>query len=148
MANGNSLAPLRDRLVGAAKEHHSARKLDSFLFNGGTAAVLLATASVALLVSEDVNVWVPRVLSGFAAFWVGLERALSFGYRWHFHLEMENGYKSVVDLIDLQDVVPESGRESNLARIAQELGYLRQRESGIPGGVAMTELAKDLPAEL
>jgi hypothetical protein len=146
-AKGDSFLPLRERLFQGAAEHHSARRLDSFLFNGGTAAVLLATTSVALLVSGDVNIWVPRALSAFAAFWVGLERALSFGYRWRFHLEMENGYLRVLDLIDLHEVLPESEREPNLARITQELGYLRQRESGIPGSTKL-EVAKDLPTGL
>ena len=142
MPNNGTLDQVRQRLADAGAEHKRKRKLDSFLYNGGTAAVLFATAAASLLGTDAVQPWVPRALSGFAAFWIALERALSFGHRWRFHLEMEQGYRSAVDMIDFHPDLPSSEHDRWRQRIWEAILSLRGREANIPGGAgAITDAA-------
>jgi hypothetical protein len=115
-------------------DEHSKRKTDAILYNGGTVAVLLAT-STATLLPDNLGrfFWIPKVLTGFAAFWVALERALSFGARWRFHVEMLNGYRTIEDMIDFYKLLPADERPKYLQDIFRELYTLRRREAGIPG---------------
>lgn len=130
------LRSLQGRLAAAGKEHST--WWDSFLYNGGTFAVLAATTAATFLPAEPTSwPWLPKALTGFATFWIALERALSFGSRWRFHRELRRCYQSLVDRIDLylatRSLVPAEEQQRQLREIWDELRNLQQREGHIPG---------------
>jgi hypothetical protein len=129
---------LRELMVTRCSRHSP--RLDSFLYNGGTAAVLLATALATFLPTTVDPDWLPRALSGFAAFWIGLERALNFGGRWRYHRGMQVGYENVIGKIDLytasrDELTPEEARAQR-DEIVNEIDVLQHREADIPSGEA------------
>lgn len=73
--NATGLAAVGNRVDEKIREHRRVRALDSFLWNGGTIAVLLATAAT---IFPGLDPWI-RVLTAFAGFWVAVERILNFG---------------------------------------------------------------------
>lgn len=117
-------------------DSHSPR-WDSFLYNGGTVVVLAATMAVTVVSDFGSVPWLPRALSGCAAFLVGLERALNFGGRWRFHREMRHYYKGLIDRIDFyisfQDRLSPEQRSVFCDEIWRELRDIRRREEQIPG---------------
>jgi hypothetical protein len=134
----NEIGPLeglKAKLAISIKEHSKRCFLDSFFYNGGTVAVLLATTAATVL-PDNLGNWflIPKALTAFATFWVALERILNFGARWRFHLGMKNAYKVVEDMIDYSEHLPENKREEYIQSIWQELMILRRRETGIPIG--------------
>jgi hypothetical protein len=137
MNNENRLTMegLKSKLSTSIKEHSSKCRLDSFFYNGGTVAVLLATTTATFL-PENLGAWswVPKALTAFATFLVTLERILRFGERWRFHLEMKNEFQIIEDKIDLHDQLNQDKKEEYLQSINQELMILRRRETGIPIG--------------
>ena len=144
MTVSNGWTEIKKRLQAAADDHPIG--LDSVLYNGGTAAVLIATA-IATFLPPDVDPdWVPRALSGFAAFWVGLERALGFGARWRYHREMRASYHGLLQMIDYylvtKDELPADESQTLRQGILEQMALLQRREAGIPG----TDAAANLPA--
>jgi hypothetical protein len=127
------LGTLKARLAASMKEHSTKCSLDSFFYNGGTVAVILAT-TVATVLPQGLGdwVWIPKVLTAFATFWVAIERVLNFGARWRFHLGMKNEYEVIIDMIDCYEFVPENKKEDQLQSIWQELKILRRKEGGLP----------------
>jgi hypothetical protein len=117
---------------------HSPRG-DSLLYNGGTVLVLLFTSVATFLGAQSLGVYdfVVPLLSGTAAFLVGLERALDFGARWRYHANMRAGYEAVLDQIEfLTAVEPALSAEERLAYchdIRDALRVLRRQEAGVPG---------------
>lgn len=120
------------------EEHSRWRRLDSFLWNGGTAAVLLATTA-ATIFAEELGSWA-SLLTAFAGFWVALERVLSFGARWRFHLQMQNGYTAIAEMIDYYSYIPPDKQATYRQHILDELFVLRRREAEIPGGGVVPNL--------
>jgi hypothetical protein len=111
---------------------------DSVFYNGGTVVVLAATSAAAFLGPVDLKSWewVPAVLSGLAAFLVGLERALNFGERWRHQLAMRAGYEHILDQIDflkMAEGLPEDERDRYQSDILSDLRAMRAREGLVPG---------------
>jgi hypothetical protein len=136
MADQNpNLEALRARLQQACKEH--APRLDFWLYNGGTILALILSAAASLLAGKtfgDQLGPVAAVCSATAGVIIAAERALSFGARWRFHKEMENGYISLIDKIDFVPVLPDGpDKQKYLNDIWTALYALRTRESTIPG---------------
>jgi hypothetical protein len=117
---------------------HSPRG-DSLYYNGGTVLVLLLTSAATFLGAQSLGVYdfVVPLLSGTAAFLVGLERALDFGARWRYHANMRAGYEAILDQIEfLTAVDPVLTPEDRLAgcrQIRDALSVLRRQEAGLPG---------------
>jgi hypothetical protein len=138
--HGVSLERLMTRLDKAVKEHSTHLRLDSFLYNGGTIAVLLATFA-ATVWPQEAGEWtlIPKLLTAFAGFWVAVERVLSFGARWRFHIEMKNAYRSIQDEVDLyrhrSGSLTKAERQQGLDTLWQKLLQLREREAAIPGNI-------------
>jgi hypothetical protein len=127
-------AGFRESLVRRCKQHSP--KLDSVLYNGGTAAVLLATAVATILPTPIDPEWLPKVLTGFAAFWIGLERALNFGGRWRYHRGMQASYENLIGKLDLHlairdGITPEEDKQWR-DEMASEVALLQRREADIP----------------
>jgi hypothetical protein len=127
---------LRELLERRCREHSP--NLDSFLYNGGTVALLAATSMATFLSPSFDPDWVPRALTGFAAFWIALERALNFGGRWRYHRQMKAGYENVISRIELytataQQLTPDEVKEFRDS-VASEITSLQQREADIPTG--------------
>ncbi len=134
---------LTERVQESVKAHSP--RGDGARYNGGTLFVLAATSGAAFLGPVELGAqgWVPPLLSGLAAFAVGAERALSFGPRWRYHLEMEARYKHVLDQIDFLnltgDALPEDERKRYYSEIMSDLHELRRREGMIPGAGGAAE---------
>ena len=74
-----ALSEMMKHVERSIEEHTHDTGIDSLLYNGGTIAVILATALATFWPDlEGPQAWLPRVLTGFAGFWVALERALNF----------------------------------------------------------------------
>lgn len=134
------LDKLAENIERSRERHAGDEKLDNFFFNYGTVAILFLTLVAAFLEpgAMGLPVWLPRAMSALAAILVGLERSLSFGQRWRFHIEQENGYQMVLDKITFVKLVPEAERPALLKDIKANVEILRAKESKIvpvDGGV-------------
>lgn len=139
--NDVAVSKLRRHLEQSIKEH--SHGVDSALYNGGTAAVILATALATFLPDlEGLWSWLPRTLTAFAAFWIALERALNFGARWRFHVEMKSGYRAILASLDILELVPEEDRAEYVESLRHDLLVLHRREAALPG-VGFVALAEE-----
>lgn len=68
---------------------------DSIYHNGGTVVALAATATATLL-PMSLSIWA-KVASAIATFVIALSRALDFGGRWRWHIQMRNAYRALID---------------------------------------------------
>ncbi len=135
METEQSLEQLKTDIAKAITEHKHDKRGDGFRFNYGTAFVLFATVSATLIPTEPTwLLWCAKVLTGFAAFWVALERVLNFGARWRYHIEMQSSYQSVLDELNIIPLLDERERNEALQNIRAELRVLRKRAPQIPGG--------------
>ena len=116
-----------------AYESHSPG-LDGFLFNGGTIMALLA-AGTATALPESMALWA-RIASGTAAFLIAVTRALDYGGRWRWHVQMRNEYASLMDRLTMVRTVPSADPVQEMRHLYEALATLRTRESSIPGSGA------------
>lgn len=127
---------LKADLEKSVNEHSTT--VDAFLYNGGTVAILLATTVATLIPGNHANlILLAKILTGFAAFWIALERTLNFGSRWRFHLELKHGYQKVLSKIARYEHSPhDTTTETNnkfYLEIWDEYDALQTKESLIPG---------------
>jgi hypothetical protein len=128
-----------DQLAASVREsqqHHGKyRRYDAWLFNGGTVLVLALTSAASFLEPGALGSWswLPRAISGAAAIIIGIERSLSVGQRWRFHIEQESGYQTVLDRINFLRLMPELEKPAYVKAIWDSLKGLREREAAIPG---------------
>lgn len=111
-------------------EYHSP-KPDARYHNYGTALALAATGAATIL-PETLSIWA-RISAGIGTFVIALSRALDFGGRWRWHLEMRSQYMALRDRIDQIDTLPEEERIEAVKRIYDQLVALRVQEKSIPG---------------
>ncbi|MER7457488.1 hypothetical protein [Micromonospora sp. NPDC126480] len=128
----DDLAPLEESIRSCIQQHDP--RLDSVLFNGGTVLALAATISATAVTWSGSLSWLPRALTGFAAFLIGLERALNFGERWRYHRRRRDAYQSLLDRLNLARAVKGPKREELLDRLVDDLDRLRTSEGDIPLG--------------
>ncbi len=105
--------------------------------------ILIATSLAAAIPGID-NKYarIAQFLSVLATFVVAAERALQFGARWQFQIEMKTGYQNVIKMIDLHGIIPEDEKEAYIKEIWKTVFALRLRESAILGlGQAASEKA-------
>jgi hypothetical protein len=129
MTDPAELGKLRDQLAAAMKAHSP--RTDSFFHNGGT-ALALATTTAATIIPSDAWLW-PKIAAGAATFIVALARALDFGSRWRFHIDMRANYAALLDRVDEVSVLPASEQLAATKRIYDNLEKLRLREGAMPG---------------
>jgi hypothetical protein len=135
----DALEELKERLQDARKPH--ARKTDSLLYNGLTVLILLFTGTASFLPTlQPENIYLrvtAQALAALAAFAVAMERSLNFGARWRFHLEMDNAYCALIDMLEFYrvtaEMLPDAERQKYLQDFMKELYAVRRREAGIPG---------------
>jgi hypothetical protein len=118
---------LRDRLSEEIKKHSPTA--DSMYHNGGTVLALAATATATII---PYAFWA-KVAAAIATFVIALARALDFGGRWRWHIEMRNSYQALLDRADELEVLPDGERLDAIKSIYDKLEALRARENGIPG---------------
>ena|SRR5579862_2788196 len=133
--NDEAIIRLRAELVENVKQHSP--RGDSFYHNGGTVLALAATATATLL-PMSLSIWA-KVASAIATFVIALSRALDFGGRWRWHLQMSNSYRALIDRVDGLDVLPAADRPSAAKKIFDDLVKLRSKENSIPGAGAAIE---------
>ncbi|MEV7393400.1 hypothetical protein [Streptomyces sp. NPDC091215] len=125
---------LRATVQRAARPHARAARIDSTWHNAGTGLALAATTAATILPS-NFALWA-RVASGVATFLIALLRALDFGSRWRWHLNMRSRYASLVDRVDRVAVLPPDQRAEALAQLYDELARIRAQERAIPGSAS------------
>jgi hypothetical protein len=130
-----SIASLRTELAQGIKKH--APRGDSLYHNGGTAVALAATGIATLLPMSE-TFWA-RVASAIATFVIALARALDFGGRWRWHLQMRNAYQALMDRLNELGVLPDTARSAAAQQIYDGLVALRSKENGIPGAGGTTD---------
>jgi len=115
--------------------HTKWRSWDGVLYNGGTVVVLLCTISATFIpvAQNGWQYWLPKALLGFVTFWVALDRAKSYGQRWRFHIERENQYGVLLDLIGVFPSWPDDTKTAKFAEIVAMAQNLRSGESAVPG---------------
>lgn len=120
---------LADRIRRAMAPHGGKR--DSFLHNGSTMAAMAATTA-ATVIPADHAIWA-RCAAGTATFLIAVARALDFGARWRWHLNMRARYAILLDRVDRVALLPVEGRSAALVQIYDDLSKVRSSERGIPG---------------
>jgi hypothetical protein len=125
----SALAELRSELASCIKEHSP--RGDSLYHNGGTVVALAATATATLL-PASMSVWA-RAAAAVATFVIAVSRALDFGGRWRWHLQMRNVYRALNDRVVGLAVLPADQRPAAAAKIFEDLASVRALENGIPG---------------
>ena len=116
-------------------EHKKWGSWDAYLYNGGTAVVLLCT-SLATYIPAAKNPglsWIPPILTGLATFLVALDRALAFGPRWKFHLTQSAGYRRILDRIEIYPSIDQDNRQKHLEKLLSLLDVVRSQEPNMPG---------------
>ena len=122
-----------DKSLRKAIAEHNPR-LDSALFNGGTVLALGATILASAASWPTELSWVPRALTGLAAFLIGVERALNFGERWRYHHRLRDSYRSLHDRLTLASDLPSPHSDELITKILGDLERLRGTEGDIPRG--------------
>jgi hypothetical protein len=130
-----AIIKLRTELAENVKQHSP--RADSLYHNGGTVLALAATATATLL-PMSLSIWA-RVASAIATFVIALSRALDFGGRWRWHLQMSNSYRALIDRVDELEVLPTADRPTAAKKIFDDLVDLRSKENSIPGAGAAIE---------
>ena len=125
----SALAQLRGTLEAAMRSHSP--RWDSVYHNGGT-VLALAAAGTATVLPESMST-LARISAGIATVIIAAARALDFGGRWRWHIEMRNAYMSLLDRVDALAVLPHADQGPAAVRIYDDLAALRTRENGIPG---------------
>lgn len=139
---GPAILALRTSVARATRPHKRASKIDSWCHNYGTGLALAATATATILPVEY-SIWA-RIASGCATFLIAFLRALDFGARWRWHVDMYAEYATLLDRIEAVSVTPPDRRGVALERIYGELVRIRGREKLIPG-TGTTFPAIDIP---
>ncbi len=80
-----------------------------------------------------------KVASAIATFVTALSRALDFGGRWRWHIQMRNAYRALIDRVNGLAVLPDADRPAAAKKIFEDLATLRAKENAIPGAGAATE---------
>jgi hypothetical protein len=108
---------------------------DAWFYNGGTAVVLLCTSIATYLPASGSKAasWLPPILTGFATFWVALDRALVFGPRWRYHLAQASRYRAIHDLLLAYHGVPDPDKPAAMKKLLSQLEAARGKESTMPG---------------
>lgn len=120
---------LRTELQECVRAHSP--KADSLYHNGGTFIALAATGTATLL-PASMSLYA-RIAAAIATFVIALSRALDFGGRWRWHIQMRSAYRALSDRVNGLYVLDEADRRTAARKIFQDLADLRTRESGIPG---------------
>lgn len=114
-------------------------KRDSLLHNGSTMAAMAATTA-ATIIPANYAIWA-RIAAGIATFLIAVARALDFGARWRWHLNMRSRYAVLLDRVDQVALLPADTRADALSKIYDDLFKVRSLERGIPGsGTAASNL--------
>lgn len=123
------ISPLREAVDKGIKAHSPT--FDSLYHNGGTALALAATA-IATVLPTSYSAWA-KGAAAFATFVIALSRALDFGGRWRWHIEMRTGYIALGDRVAELEGLPDPEQLEAWKKIYDRLEVLRARESGVPG---------------
>jgi hypothetical protein len=127
------LEAIRQQLNDSVREHDP--RFDSFLYNGGTVLALLATLLATAALWPADFAWVPRALSGLAAFLIAVERGLNFGARWAFHKKYQSGYKQFLLRLEVaENTKDEAERDRKIDALLDDIEVYRKLESDIPRG--------------
>ena len=126
---------LKSEIESSLKTHKKWGTWDAYLYNGGTGIVLLCTTLATFIpdLEASVSEWLPQVLTAFATFWVALDRALTFGPRWRFHITQRAAYRRILDRFSFYPTLPEDEKAQYMKETISQLEIVRAEESGIPG---------------
>jgi len=130
-------------------EHRKYKGWDGTLYNAITGVVLLCTALLSVLPptqSESQMFWFAKGIAVLSMFLVALDRALGFGPRWRFHIEMQNSYRTLLDeLLALERTSPDDAGPP-LIKFRASLASVRSREHLLPG-ISTTSASKQAKAK-
>jgi uncharacterized protein len=135
----DALASLKSQVQRSLGEHKRSMLIDSWFYNGGTVAIVIATTLATLVPSiAPAYVIVGQILTGLATILVALQRTLGAAERYTFHRQMLAGYRVIDDYITEYPLVLATDQPALLVQIRQDLLALRRREAGLPGVGAAT----------
>jgi hypothetical protein len=122
---------IKIRLTESISEHST--RLDAWAYNSLTVVSLMGTGFAAAAAGHDgiAPGWV-ALASAVAALCIAVERALGLGARWRFHSEMRAAYRTMLDGLDFQELLPDERREAFVTDWWSKLLILRSREAQIP----------------
>lgn len=127
----SAVTSLRVRIESAAKPHRRDIWRNSKAHNGGTGLAIAATTA-ATVMPDDLASWA-RIASGVGTFLIAMSRALDFGTRWRWSVNMNARYMVLLDQLDRVTVLPEADRAGALAAVYDSLAEIRASEDSIPG---------------
>jgi hypothetical protein len=87
---------------------------------------------MATILPVDYSNWA-RAAAGVATFLIAVSRALDFGSRWRWHLDMKARYFALLDKIEQVSLLPADQQQAALIGIYEALAEARSLERTIPG---------------
>jgi hypothetical protein len=129
MSDEQALERFNPTLAVSIKEHAT---WDGFWYNGFTALSLVLAAFSSVAANYPNWAVLVSIASAVAGLCIALERALGFGARWRFHMEMKNAYRNLQDGVSFEALLPAARKEAFLNDWWARLVYLRNRESLLP----------------
>jgi hypothetical protein len=85
---------------------------------------------------------VPRVLSGLAAFLIGVIRALRFGERWRYNRAWRQKNRNLLLKFDSAAGLPEADAANERQRVADNLSKYLDSDTGVPLGSGVEDIGK------
>jgi hypothetical protein len=126
-----AVSALRERIEEAIRPHRRDIWRNSKAYNGGTALAIAATTA-ATVIPANLVTWA-RIASGLGTFLIAISRALDFGTRWRWSVNMNARYTVLLDKLDRVAVLPISDRRRALVDVYDALAKTRALEESIPG---------------
>jgi hypothetical protein len=114
-----------------SRSHKRSARGDSFFYNGGTLAALLASGAATVIATRDP--FTASALSAAAAFFIALTRSLNFGGRWRWHLQRHAVYDALIYRLNAASRLSEAEYDAEITRLSAELVKQRKFDDEIPG---------------
>ncbi|MEU8604727.1 hypothetical protein [Streptomyces parvulus] len=131
-------ARLTTSIQRAIRPHGGLR--DSLLHNGIT-MISMAATTAATIIPGDQSIWA-RISAGIATLLIAVARALDFGARWRWHLNMRSRYEVLLDRVDKVSLLPVDERRAALVQVYDDLAKVRSLERGIPGSGTASSISQ------
>lgn len=129
MGDVQAIEKFNPTLKASIEEHNT---WDGFWYNGFTAISLLLAAFSSVAANHTDYATLVSIASAVGGLCIALERALGFGARWRFHMEMKSAYRNLQDGVTFVALLPEDRKGAFLNDWWARLVFVRNKESQLP----------------
>ncbi len=118
---------LANRILG------SSGTVDSWMYNGGTLASLLASGAAGVVAGRDLSPTLAAALSAAATFFLAASRMLDFPGRWKWHLRRRGRYAGLIYRLNASAHLDRADQLKVISEIYDKLGRERAQDGQVPG---------------